>query len=92
MAHSLSEECTPLKHEYDKCFNKWFEGYLQPVLSASTPEERAEHTRMKQKEYEDKCGKVWETYKSCVQVSPVTYFCGGRIGFLNKRRPVDRKQ
>jgi len=22
--NSLSEECTPLKHQYDECFNLWF--------------------------------------------------------------------
>ncbi|WVR04488.1 hypothetical protein IAU60_001492 [Kwoniella sp. DSM 27419] len=32
---SLSPECTPLKHRYDSCFNAWFEGYLQPALSAA---------------------------------------------------------
>lgn len=25
---SMSAECTPLKHRYDACFNKWFEDYL----------------------------------------------------------------
>ncbi|KAL7420158.1 hypothetical protein Q5752_005124 [Cryptotrichosporon argae] len=34
---SLAEECTPLKHRYDSCFNLWFEGYLQPALDAAPP-------------------------------------------------------
>lgn len=25
---SLSPECTPLKHTYDRCFNAWFKDYL----------------------------------------------------------------
>ena len=25
---SMSNECTPAKHRYDDCFNKWFEDYL----------------------------------------------------------------
>lgn len=25
---SMSAECTPAKHRYDDCFNKWFEDYL----------------------------------------------------------------
>jgi len=25
MAHSLPDGCTPLKHEYDFCFDPWFE-------------------------------------------------------------------
>lgn len=25
---SLSEECSPLKHRYDSCFNAWFENHL----------------------------------------------------------------
>lgn len=28
--NSLADECTPLKHEYDACFNSWFsEKYLK---------------------------------------------------------------
>lgn len=28
--NSLNEECTPLKREYDTCFNTWFrEGFLK---------------------------------------------------------------
>ncbi|TDL24628.1 hypothetical protein BD410DRAFT_767184 [Rickenella mellea] len=66
MAHSLSPECTPLKQEYDTCFNAWFEGYLQPVVAA-TPELRAEQTAAKTEEYNQKCGKIWESYRDCVQ-------------------------
>jgi len=32
---SLSPKCTPLKQQYDSCFNAWFEGYLQPALDSS---------------------------------------------------------
>jgi TRIAP1/MDM35 family protein len=32
---SMSPQCTPLKHRYDACFNRWFEEYLG--LPASSP-------------------------------------------------------
>ncbi|KZT64773.1 hypothetical protein DAEQUDRAFT_677979 [Daedalea quercina L-15889] len=68
MAHSLSEECTPLKREYDACFNAWFEGYLEPVVSASSrPEERQKFAQEKAAEYERSCGKIWVQYRECVQ-------------------------
>ncbi|KAL0946507.1 hypothetical protein HGRIS_012723 [Hohenbuehelia grisea] len=68
MAHSLSEECTPLKHEYDSCFNAWFEGYLEPAIGvASSKEQREAYSKQKASEYEEKCGKLWEQYRSCVQ-------------------------
>lgn len=69
MAHSLSEACTPLKREYDACFNAWFEGYLEPAVSASSkPEERQKFAQAKAAEYERSCGKVWAQYRECVQV------------------------
>ncbi|KAF7797690.1 hypothetical protein EIP86_011073 [Pleurotus ostreatoroseus] len=66
MAHSLSDGCTPLKREYDSCFNAWFEGYLEPAVAA-TPAERLQYSQQKAEEYERKCGKIWEQYRSCVQ-------------------------
>lgn len=68
MAHSLEERCTPLKLEYDSCFNSWFEGYLEPAVSVSaSPENRAEYSKAKAEEYERKCGKIWASYRDCVQ-------------------------
>ncbi|KAF8578476.1 hypothetical protein K439DRAFT_1362025 [Ramaria rubella] len=68
MASSLSANCTPLKQEYDACFNAWFEGYLEPLSSDSTTaEQRRERSVQKAKEYEERCGKIWESYKTCVQ-------------------------
>ncbi|KAH7886967.1 hypothetical protein F5I97DRAFT_1085737 [Phlebopus sp. FC_14] len=64
MAHSLSSECTPLKHTYDSCFNTWFEGYLEPAISQA---QRHEHSKQKAEEFERKCGAVWAQYKACVQ-------------------------
>ena len=73
MAHSLSSECTPLKHAYDSCFNAWFAGYLEPTLTPNQRREKEQNPREYQKqkaeEYQQKCGKVWESYKECVQVS-----------------------
>ncbi|PSS34129.1 hypothetical protein PHLCEN_2v1839 [Hermanssonia centrifuga] len=66
MAHSLSDDCTPLKREYDSCFNAWFEGYLEPAVAA-TPAERLQHAQGKAEEYERNCGAIWTQYRSCVQ-------------------------
>ncbi|KAF5369034.1 hypothetical protein D9758_002963 [Tetrapyrgos nigripes] len=68
MADSLSPECTPLKKEYDACFNVWFEGYLEPAVSASaSPQKQAESSQRKAEEFQQKCGKIWESYRGCVQ-------------------------
>ncbi|KAI0058514.1 hypothetical protein BV25DRAFT_1222118 [Artomyces pyxidatus] len=68
MAHSLTADCTPLKIEYDSCFNSWFEGYLEPAVSAAaSPEQRAKYSKEKAEEYERKCGKIWASYRDCVQ-------------------------
>lgn len=69
MAQSLSPQCTPLKLEYDSCFNAWFEGYLEPAVAASaSSEQRASFSKQKADEFQQKCGKVWESYRECVQV------------------------
>ncbi|KAH9958369.1 mitochondrial distribution/morphology family 35/apoptosis [Lactifluus volemus] len=68
MAHSLNERCTQLKLDYDSCFNSWFEGYLEPAVSASaSPESRSKYSKEKAEEYERKCGQIWATYRDCVQ-------------------------
>jgi len=64
MSHSLSEACTPLKREYDACFNAWFEGYLEPAVSAAA---RQKFAQDKAAEYERNCGRVWAQYRECVQ-------------------------
>ncbi|KAF8972038.1 mitochondrial distribution/morphology family 35/apoptosis, partial [Flammula alnicola] len=70
MSQSLSPECTPLKQEYDSCFNSWFEGYLEPAVAASSSSEaRAAYSKKKAEEFNQKCGKIWEQYKTCVQKS-----------------------
>ncbi|KAF9480728.1 hypothetical protein BDN70DRAFT_593721 [Pholiota conissans] len=69
MSQSLSSECTPLKKEYDSCFNSWFEGYLEPaVANSKSPEVRAAYSKQKADEFNLKCGKIWEQYRTCVQV------------------------
>jgi TRIAP1/MDM35 family protein len=69
MAHSIEERCTPLKLEYDSCFNSWFEGYLEPAVSASASQEsRTKYSKEKAEEYERKCGKIWASYRECVRV------------------------
>jgi TRIAP1/MDM35 family protein len=68
MAQSLEQGCTQLKLEYDSCFNSWFEGYLEPAVSASaSPESRAKYSKEKADEYERKCGKIWASYRDCVR-------------------------
>ncbi|KAJ7496771.1 mitochondrial distribution/morphology family 35/apoptosis [Mycena latifolia] len=66
MADSLSPECTPLKQQYDSCFNAWFEGYLEPISSSATEAQRTAHYERKAKEFEAKCGKVYAEYQSCI--------------------------
>ena len=74
MSQSLSEQCTPLKRKYDACFNAWFEGYLEPAVSASvTPEQRTKFSREKAAEFEQACGKIWQEYRECVQVRAVFF-------------------
>jgi TRIAP1/MDM35 family protein len=82
MAHSLSPECTPLKHEYDACFNTWFDGYLEPAIANANTKKspqahRIEYSKQKKEEYDRKCGNIWAQYKDCVQVSLMHY--GGRF-------------
>ncbi|KAG8983172.1 hypothetical protein FRB94_007818 [Tulasnella sp. JGI-2019a] len=71
MAHSLTPECTPLKLAYDSCFNAWFEGYLQPIASSGqgpfSMEEKLAQNRAKAEDYEARCGKIWQSYRTCVQ-------------------------
>lgn len=84
MAHSLSPECTPLKHAYDACFNTWFEGYLEPAIAHSkgVPQgQRNEYAKKKAEEFEEKCGVVWAQYKECVQVSVMPFFSLYACGF-----------
>ena len=79
MAHSLSEECTPLKRKYDACFNAWFEGYLEPAVSASvTPEQRTKFSQEKAAEFERSCGAMWREYRDCVQVHTLPA-CSSRL-------------
>jgi len=67
MAESLDPKCTPLKHKYDACFNTWFEGYLQQLPPGLKETEREQRIKTKNDEYNQKCGKVWEAYRTCVQ-------------------------
>ncbi|KAJ3517349.1 hypothetical protein NLJ89_g560 [Agrocybe chaxingu] len=70
LSSSLSPECTPLKQNYDSCFNAWFKGYLEPAVAASSsPEACAAYSKKKADEFQEKCGKVWGEYKSCVQAA-----------------------
>ena len=75
MSQSLSPDCTPLKTTYDTCFNTWFAGYLEPAVStfSESTEARTKYSEEKAKEFDQKCGKIWESYKSCVQVCNETF-------------------
>lgn len=85
MAHSLSSECTPLKQAYDSCFNAWFAGYLEPTLTPHQQHEKDKnpqgYQKQKAEEYQQKCGKVWESYRECVQV-----------GYLSSPASVDSER
>ncbi|KAJ7350677.1 mitochondrial distribution/morphology family 35/apoptosis [Mycena albidolilacea] len=68
MADSLSPQCTPLKNEYDSCFNVWFEEYLEPALATNaTQKQRTAHYQRKADEFQAKCGKVYAEYQNCIQ-------------------------
>ncbi|KAM5541858.1 hypothetical protein V8D89_004587 [Ganoderma adspersum] len=87
MSQSLSEECTPLKRKYDACFNAWFEGYLEPAVSASvTPEQRKKFSQEKAAEFERSCGKTWQEYRACVQKAVTDK---GLDSLLNQARQAD---
>ena len=92
MAHSLSDTCTPLKQQYDACFNAWFEGYLEPAVAASkgTPEERAAYSQAKAAEYERNCGALWTQYRDCVQVGTVYQSFEILLTFHSQRAVKDK--
>jgi hypothetical protein len=70
MSQSLAPECTQLKHAYDSCFNNWFASYLQPQSSSGDETvDKQRQIEAQVKNYEEKCGKVWEEYKDCLLAS-----------------------
>ena len=84
MSQSLTPLCTPLKQSYDSCFNSWFEGYLEPAIAASeTPEQRAAYSKQKASEFQERCGKIWEEYRACVQVGVFSYGVFSLFGFYS---------
>lgn len=83
MADSLSPQCTPLKHEYDSCFNVWFEEYLEPALATNaTQKQRTAHYQRKADEFQAKCGKVYAEYQNCIQVGRFRFYWGYLLDFL----------
>ena len=71
MSQSLSPKCTPLKQAYDDCFNRWFAEYLDSPPSSSN-QERMDYSQRQAQEFEKRCGKIWESYRSRVQVYTFT--------------------
>ena len=76
---SLSPDCTPLKHQYDGCFNAWFKEYLEIATQGTTNNayeprntmfSSAKPYRLAQlrDQYERECGKLFSMYQSCVRV------------------------
>ncbi|KAG1786757.1 mitochondrial distribution/morphology family 35/apoptosis [Suillus fuscotomentosus] len=93
MAHSLSPECTPLKHEYDACFNTWFEGYLEPAIANANTKghsqsQRIEYSKQKKEEYDRKCGSIWAEYKDCVQKAVTEKGLGGLLSQARQENPL----
>ncbi|KAG5717645.1 hypothetical protein E4T56_gene3644, partial [Termitomyces sp. T112] len=42
--------------------------YLEPAVAASSsPSQREAYSQRKAAEFNEKCGKIWETYRNCVQ-------------------------
>ncbi|KAG2750365.1 hypothetical protein P692DRAFT_20863625 [Suillus brevipes Sb2] len=93
MAHSLSPECTPLKHDYDACFNTWFEGYLEPAIANANTKghsqgQRIEYSKLKKEEYDRKCGGIWEKYKDCVQKAVTEKGLGELLSQARQENPL----
>ena len=53
---SIDKTCTPLKQQYDQCFNKW---YLDKFLTG----------QHKEKDGDEPCAQLFKQYKACVSVS-----------------------
>lgn len=53
--NSLEESCTPLKAEYDSCFNSWFRDVF---LKGNTTE----------KSHDEVCGSLFKEYQACLTV------------------------
>ncbi|KIY50518.1 hypothetical protein FISHEDRAFT_38803 [Fistulina hepatica ATCC 64428] len=93
MASSLSEKCTPLKQDYDNCFNSWFEGYLEPAIAtlgndSATEADRAQFSKKKAEEFQQKCGKVWKEYRQCVQKAVVEAGLDSLLQQARKENPL----
>lgn len=51
--NSIDTACTPLKAQYDECFNKWFkDSFLQGNNN-----------------HEEACGGLFKQYRDCVKVN-----------------------
>lgn len=50
--NSIGEECTPLKWDYDKCFNSWFRESYLPGRNIS---------------HDQACGELFQSYQNCVK-------------------------
>jgi TRIAP1/MDM35 family protein len=48
------------------------------VSTSTTLSNRMEYSRQKALEFEEKCGKVWESYQGCVQVRVI--LCSYSVG------------
>ncbi len=60
--NSLVESCTPLKAQYDGCFNIWFKNYFLKGRGAERSHDQA-------------CGELFEQYQKCLTVKlESTYF------------------
>ncbi|KXS16850.1 UPF0203-domain-containing protein [Gonapodya prolifera JEL478] len=66
MASSLAPQCTPLKREYDTCFNKWYaesflKGAYEPGVSSNGNGGVGEQGKAR-----TECDELFEKYRACV--------------------------
>ena len=54
--NSIDESCTPLKKNYDNCFNSWFRDVFLKNNSS-----KQEHDKV--------CGEQFKEYQACLKVS-----------------------
>ncbi|TIB75283.1 hypothetical protein E3Q22_01250 [Wallemia mellicola] len=57
---SLDSSCNDFKNAYDRCFNQWFDKYLEHYS-----QQRIEQST---ETYEKNCGGLFKKYSECLEV------------------------
>ena len=93
---SIKPECTPLKHEYDRCFNAWFKDYLEAASSTSTDKSGAwitpsifggDKLAQLRTRYDTDCGHIFRKYQACVKAAVAELELGPSIEKARTENP-----